>query len=232
MKKKGYIASLISLLLFYGLANLILFLLIPDGRTDLTSFWIAWSFTFPFNVLTAVGITLLLIRSSANAITKVPILFTIQYGFAGIYLVAGLIFMLINKNLVTAVWIVEAIITVAFIVLAMYAYLGMSYISNSIEHTKKKVFYIRSLQADIDACIPQVKDNDEASKLLASLSDKIRFSDPMSHESLIDCELKIQDLVTEIVTNVSLGKLDTLSELVTRASVLIDSRNGKCKILK
>ena len=231
MKKKGYLASLISLLLFYGLANLILFLLIPDGRTDLTSFWIAWSFTFPFNVLTAVGITLLLIRSSANAITKVPILFTIQYGFAGIYLVAGLIFMLINKNLVTAVWIVEAIITVAFIVFAMYAYLGMSYISNNIEHTKKKVFYIRSLQADIDACLPQVNDS-EAAKLLTSLSDKIRFSDPMSHQSLIECELKIQDLVTEIVTNVSLGKLDNLSELVTRASVLIDSRNGKCKILK
>ena len=139
--------------------------------------------------------------------------------------------MLINKNLVTAVWIVEAIITVAFIVFAMYAYLGMSYISNSIEHTKKKVFYIRSLQADIDACLPQVNDS-EVAKLLTSLSDKIRFSDPMSHQSLIECELKIQDLVTEIVTNVSLGKLDNLSELVTRASVLIDSRNGKCKILK
>ena len=85
MRKSGFIASLVSLVLVYGLINLFLFLLIPDGRTDLNSFWIAWSFTFPLNLLTAIGVTIYCSRIENATIVKVPLLFTIQYSFAGIY---------------------------------------------------------------------------------------------------------------------------------------------------
>ncbi len=231
MKKKGYIASLVALLLVYGLANLILFLLIPDGRTDFSSFWIAWSFTFPLNVATAIFITVLLIRSKADEVAKVPLLFTIQYVFAFVYLKAGFIIMFNEKNIVSIAWIVEASITVAYIIAVMFSWLGMSYITRNIKYTKKKTFYIRSLQADIDACIPAVSD-EKAKAALIGLSDKIRYSDPMSHSSLEDCELKLQSIISDIASDASSGNYDAVLELVVKATSLLDSRNAKCKLLK
>lgn len=231
MRKNGFIASLASLILVYGLINLILFLFIPEGRTDLASFWIAWSFTFPLNLLTTMGITIYCSRIENATIIKIPLLFTIQYIFAGIYLVTGIIFMLINKDIALAVWIVEAIITCAFIILMIYAWLGTSFLAKNVEHTKKKVFYIRSLQADIDACISQVADSD-VEKLLKELSDKIRFSDPMSHDSLAQIEGELKNNVREIITSVSRGNLELIPDLVKRAMITLDMRNNRCKVLK
>lgn len=231
MRKTGFIASLASLVLVYGLINLLLFIFIPDGRTDLASFWIAWSFTFPLNLLTAIGVTIYCSRIGNDTVVKIPLLFSIQYIFAGIYLVTGMIFMLINKNIALAVWITEAIITCAFIILMIYAWVGTSYLARNIAHTKKKVFYIRSLQADIDACIPQVAD-DDISKLLKELSDKIRFSDPMSHASLSQLENELQLNIGEIINCVATGTPELIPDLVKMAMVKLDMRNNKCKILK
>ncbi|MBO5357478.1 MAG: hypothetical protein J6A95_06885 [Clostridia bacterium] len=231
MKKKDFIASLISLLIVYGVINLILFLVIPEGRTDFASFWIAWSFTFPLPLLTAIGVTIYCALTEQTSIVKIPLMFTLQYSFAVVYLVAGIILMLINKNIPVVAWVVEAIITAIFVILLLYAWLSASYISKNIKHTKKKVFYIRSLQADIDTCIPQVDDG-AIQDMLRELSSKIRFSDPMSHASLKDIEQALQALVGEIVANVSDGKLDLVPELVKKATVSLDSRNNKCKLLK
>ena len=231
MKKTGFIASLASLILVYGLINLLLFIFIPEGRTDFNSFWIAWSFTFPLNLLTAIGVTIYCSRIGNDTVVKIPLLFSIQYIFAGIYLVTGMIFMLINKDIALAVWITEAIITCAFIILMIYAWAGTSYLARNIAHTKKKVFYIRSLQADIDACISQV-DNEEISRLLKELSDKIRFSDPMSHESLAQIETELQNEVNEITDYVSHGALSIVPSLIKSVSLKLDIRNNKCKALK
>ena len=232
MKKKGFLVTLISVLVAFGIINLILFLCVPAERLSLPSFWVAWSFTFPLNIITTVIAFLYCTRSSSTELVKTPVLFIVQSVFLGIYLVTGLIFMsFFNFDISVAVWVTEAIITGIYIIVALYAGFGMSYLSGNIEHTKKKVFYIRSLQADVDTCVSQVADP-EVKKLLSDLSEKIRFSDPMSHESLQGCEMRIQDLVTEIVTSVSLGKLELVPELVTRAKIELDSRNNKCKILK
>ena len=231
MKKKTLLATLISLFVAYGIVNLILFLCVPGERLSVSSFWIAWSFTFPLNIITTILATLYCTRSSATAIAKVPVVFTVQYVFTGIYLVAGFIFMMFNNDISVAVWVIEAIITGAYILVALFVFLGLSHISGNIENTRKKVFYIRSLQADIDTCASQVTDNDIKAQLQA-LSEKIRFSDPMSHESLKPCEDKIQELVSEIVTNVSVGKLEPVAELISKTSIQLESRNNKCKILK
>ena len=231
MRKKDFIVSLVSLLIVYGVLNLILFLLIPDGRTDFASFWIAWSFTFPVPFAIAIGVTIYCSLTEQTSIVKIPLMFTLQYSFTVVYLIAGAILMLINKNIPVVAWVVEAIITAVFVILLLYAWVSASYISRNIKHTKKKVFYIRSLQADIDTCIPQVSDS-EIKSMLTELSSKIRFSDPMSHESLRQIEQTLQALVGEITTSVSLGELDAVPELVKKATISLDSRNNKCKLLK
>lgn len=231
MKKPAFIASFASLVLVYGLANLILFLLIPDGRTELAAFWIAWSFTFPLGLISALAVTLYCMKEGNATIVKVPLLFTIQYSFAVIYLIAGILFMGLGVKSTTLVWIIEAIITVAFIVALLYVWVGASYISRNVAHTKAKTFFIRSLQVDVDNLIPRVSDA-EIVKQLKALSDKIRFSDPMSHEALGATEMRIQELVSQISYSISLGHFEDTLHLIAQASIELDARNNKCMLLK
>ena len=51
--KKARNLILVSLILVVALLNAIVFLTIPDGRTDTKAFWIAWSFAVPINFGTA-----------------------------------------------------------------------------------------------------------------------------------------------------------------------------------
>lgn len=90
---------------------------------------------------------------------------------------------------------------------------------------QKKVFYIRELQADIEL----LADNEthaDVKTALTQLAEKIRFSDPMSSEQLVDLENKISIKAAELKTTSS--KL----EIITELNSLLDERNKKCKILK
>lgn len=92
-------------------------------------------------------------------------------------------------------------------------------------NVQKKGFYIRELQADVEL----LADNETVADLktaLMQLAEKIRFSDPMSSEQLMDLENKISTKVAEL-KNAS-NKL----EIITELNSLLDERNKKCKILK
>ena len=90
---------------------------------------------------------------------------------------------------------------------------------------RKKVFYIRELQADVELLADN--ESDAAVKtVLTHLAEKIRFSDPMSNEQLADLENKISVKVMELKTAVN--KVEIITELTS----LLDERNKKCKNLK
>ena len=65
------------------------------------------------------------------------------------------------------------------------------------EKVEKKVFYIKSLQVDIEMLASAETDTD-TKKVLTKLAEKIRFSDPMSDEALVDLEAEITAKVKEL----------------------------------
>ena len=91
--------------------------------------------------------------------------------------------------------------------------------------------FIKLLQADLEACFPYVAD---ASLLTAlkKLSDKIRFSDPMSHPSLAGCESELSEAIARIASKVKGGNVDDIADDIKLAESLVESRNSRCKILK
>lgn len=102
---------------------------------------------------------------------------------------------------------------------------GRSEIERVEAKVQGKVFYIKSLQADVELLANQEPDP-ETKAALTQLAEKIRFSDPMSHEKLADLENKISTKVAELKT--APNKL----EIITELNSLLDERNNKCKILK
>ena len=93
------------------------------------------------------------------------------------------------------------------------------------EKVEKKVFYIKSLQVDIEMLASNETDADTKVEL-TKLAEKIRFSDPISNEVLADLEAEIATKVKELKT------AENKAEIIKVLDSLITGRNKKAKLLK
>ena len=90
---------------------------------------------------------------------------------------------------------------------------------------QEKTFYIKQLQADVELLAGA--ETDTATKsALTRLSEKIRYSDPMSDEQPAAVEDRITAKIAELKS--STDKVKIINEL----NSLLDERNRKIKILK
>lgn len=90
---------------------------------------------------------------------------------------------------------------------------------------QKKVFFIKALQADVELLIDRETDT-EIRTALQQLAEKIRFSDPMSDNTVADIESTIAAKVFKLKTQSD--KMAIIQEL----NLLLTERNKKAKILK
>ena len=93
------------------------------------------------------------------------------------------------------------------------------------EKVEKKVFYIKSLQVDIEM-LASAETNADTKMALTKLAEKIRFSDPMSNEVLADIEAEITAKVKELKT------AENKAEIIKVLDSFITERNKKAKLLK
>ncbi len=231
MKKKVALFSLVSYLLICGVLNLILFLTIPDARLEEGVFWLAWSFTFPLNLAVAGLVAFLVSRRFNDPLIHMPPAYRVTWSAFGIYLVLGAILMYCPIVAFTVPIILEVTLTAFYVILILYLLLGAEYISKNQAHTKQKVLFVRLLRSDLEACFHLITDPALLADLRA-LSEKIRFSDPMSHPSLAGCEAELNTVVMAINQAARNGEPDQIPAQIKTASGLLDQRNSRCAILK
>lgn len=121
--------------------------------------------------------------------------------------------------------VVFSVSTGVFSVCVIAAEVGRNEIVRIEEKIQKKISYIRELQVDIEMLANNERDAD-VKEALIQLGEKIRFSEPMSNDQLVDVEEQIFIKVRELKT--TSNKIDIITEI----SSLLDERNKKCKILK
>lgn len=102
---------------------------------------------------------------------------------------------------------------------------GIEEINRVEEKVEKNVFYIKSLQVDVEMLASAEADADTKATL-EKLADKIRFSDPMSNDALIDLEQEIAIKVKELKTT------KDKATMIKTIDLLLTERNKKIKILK
>ena len=93
------------------------------------------------------------------------------------------------------------------------------------EKIKIKRAFIQFLQTDIEMLAESETDTETKAEL-KKLAEKVRFSDPMSHEMLGELESRISAKVEEMKT--ATDKKGLIAEI----NILLTERNKKCKILK
>ena len=221
MKKnstKGYVI----LGILFTLVSIIAFA-VPTLKT--TTFWIAYVFTaaaFAAQIIiwrTALGKEALKSKFLGFSVVHIGIVYAI------IQTVAFAVFLFAPTLPVWSAIVVCSIIAGVSAVCMISADAGRNEIERVEAEVQEKVFFIRELQADIELIATTETDADTKAEL-TRLAEKIRFSDPMSNEQLMDLENKISTKVLKLKT--ATNKV----EIITELTLLLDERNKKCKILK
>lgn len=222
MKKNTKLAYAVLGILFV-LFNIIAFA-IPIAKTP--TFWVANAFT-TLAFVAQIFVWRLGFKGDDTLKSKflgIPIIH-VGIVYLVVTLIAALVFILFP---VIEAWI--AVIVFALVAgISAICMIGTEVARNEIERVEKKVakkvFYIREMQVDIDVLVEQEED-DSTKSALKALSEKIRFSDPMSNESLAELEEQIKEKVTALKSS------NDKKEEIKKIELLISERNKKAKMLK
>lgn len=221
MMKKNSTKGYVILGILFTLVSIIAFA-VPTLKT--ATFWIAYVFTaaaFAAQIIiwrTALGKEALKSKFLGFPVVHIGIVYAI------IQTVAFAVFLFAPTLPVWSAIVVCSIIAGVSAVCMISADAGRNEIERVEAEVQEKVFFIRELQADIELIATTETDAD--TKALIRLAEKIRFSDPMSNEQLMDLENKISTKVLKLKT--ATNKV----EIITELTLLLDERNKKCKILK
>lgn len=209
--------------IFFVIFNVIAFA-IPTAKT--ATFWVAYIFTLIAFVMQP------FIWKFAFKDTD-----TLKSKFLGIPLISvGVIYLLV-QIVAVAVFMALSFVQSWIAIVVCILILGVSAVCLigtetgreeiiRIEHkVSKKVFYIKSLQVDIEMLANAESDADTKAAL-TNLAEKIRFSDPMSNELLADLESKIIDKINDLKST------EQKATIIKELTLLFDERNKKCKLLK
>jgi len=226
---KNAIRAIAALAIVLVLYVLIVFL-IPFVR--LGTFWVSFVFT-----LIAFGVVGL---SFYIAFFKKPDARSRFYGFplariAAVYglfqLVAGLVFMALG--LWIPVWAAGSVSAVALAAAAL-GLIGADAVVDEIQTMdaalKKDVALIRSLQSKVSHMASLCQDPETAAAVKA-LAEELRFSDPVSSESLEAAEAELSLAVEELRLAVAAGD-PAAKQLCRKVSGLLSQRNHLCKLSK
>jgi len=145
--------------------------------------------------------------------------------YAVIQVIAFAVFMFVPTLPAWSAIVVCSIIAVVSVVCMISADAGRNEIERVEAKVKQKVFYIKSLQVDVELLANNEPDSVIKTALL-KLAEKIRFSDPMNYSELEVVEKELADKIYALKT--SADKLTAIAEI----DALLVERNAKIKILK
>lgn len=217
--KLGYAVLGIVFILF----NVIAFA-IPTAKTG--TFWVAYVFSV-VAFASQIGIWKVAFGKEDTLKSKFLGFPIVHIGvvFLIVQLAAFAVFMAVPTLPVWSAIVVCALILGVSAICMISAEAGRGEIERVENKVKQKVFYIKSLQVDVELLAKNEADSTVKSEL-EKLAEKIRFSDPMSYPELETLEAEIASKTHALKT--ATDKITAIAEINT----LLTERNAKVKISK
>ena len=231
MKNKFALILILTVLLIAVTINVALSIAVPDLMFATNGFTVAWVFTFPVNLVLTISTILYVLAKNKDFAVRFPPVLCGSCLFSAVYFVVGSIIMFTATENSGTPLVIELLITVAYVVYLLIVGFGIGYIESAQRYTKRKVQYLGLLEADVKSAIPFVTNQATRDRLVA-LAEKIRFSDPMSHESLADHEEQISCAVKNLIISLRTAPDVDMSAEFIQIEAMIEYRNDRCKLLK
>ena len=245
MNKKGMglrsIISMIVLAMFFFAYNVSLFVVYGFLRYNYLAysgiaFWASYAFVVIAFATAGITflVTLLMKAELKDAFLRLPI-FIHSITFLALELVVSSVFMAIVNFLGWDLWYLaipaQLILLVVHIAIVISCFFVKGHIKKVDEKVKDKTNFIKLLKVDVDV-IAETAVDAEVRDAYLKLSEQVRYSDPMSHESLFELEKQILECLDFGKRCVEQGKNDAALENCQIASRMLFERNEKTRALK
>lgn len=210
----------INFLILYNVVTL----LIPFEKN--ANFWISFAFS-NIAIITQIIVGILALKDSSQMKEKFYSIPMIKIGL--IYLitqfVVSLFFMIFSGipywiNVIACVTILEI-----SLILLIAANISKTTLQKIDDEITTKTSFIQKLHIDINS-LERNEEDEIAKNALKNLSEKVRYSDPVSSTYLLDIENKIELKIKELAT--AENRLYVIKEI----SNFVDERNDLCKMMK
>ena len=222
MKKNSSKGYLILGILFI-LVSVIAFA-VPTAKT--TAFWISYAFTvLAFAAqLTIWNAALGRSESLKSKFLGFPVVH-IGIVYLVVQIIAFIVFLSIPTLPIWSAVVVCAVVAGVSAVCMIAADVGRSEIERVSAKVQEKASFIKHLRTEIELLADA--ETDAATKsALTQLAEKIRYSDPMSGEQIVDIENRIVAKIAELKSATDKAKI------IDELNLLLDERNKKIKNLK
>ena len=222
MKKNNSKGYLILGILFI-LVSVIAFA-VPTAKT--TAFWISYAFTVLAFAAQLIIWKVALGRSESlkSKFLGFPVVH-IGIVYLVVQIIAFIVFLSIPTLPIWSAVVVCAVVAGVSAVCMIAADVGRSEIERVSAKVQEKASFIKHLRTEIELLADA--ETDAATKsALTQLAEKIRYSDPMSGEQIVDIENRIVAKIAELKSATDKAKI------IDELNLLLDERNKKIKNLK
>jgi hypothetical protein len=166
-------------------------------------------------------------RKLKDIFLSFPIIY-VGLSYLFVQAIGSLIIIIISKvSLNTAILINGAILLIGILFL-LAVFFGRNKVSVVDDETENKTIFLKFLKDDVESISASAKD-DLLKKELYELTDLVRYSDPISNNSLSELENEIKNLVRELKKSINSGNEKVY---ISKLSALLQERNRKTKLLK
>ena len=219
---------LATVFITFAVYNVVIFV-IPFNRGG--GFWTGYGFSMLAMLLTAAVCLYAFDREELRSkVYGVPLL-SVMWRYLAIQSILGLLEMILFFIPFQFGIALNAILLGACLIGLITVEASKEEIERIDEKIREKVFYIKSLQADVEGLAGRAQD-DSFKKPLKDLAETIRYSDPMSSPQLAAIENKIEAKTAMLTEAVDSSDGDAVRALCNELQQLFAERNRKCKLLK
>lgn len=195
------------------------------------SFWIGYAFiTIMFIAQLACSILFFKQDTKEKRFLNIPVI-NLSYTALLVSIIVGAVAMAV-PFVPYWVGIILDILIVAFYAIAI---ISSKAAADTIENIDKKVktqtFFIKSLTVDAETLLSRAK-SDETKAIAKKVYEAIRYSDPMSNETLSSVESQITVKFNEFSNTVMEDNNPLAKTLGNELIILVNDRNKKCKLSK
>lgn len=228
MKTNNTVGFALIYAILLGVFNLLVFLIFKN-RTDV--FWLSYAFmTLAFVVQI---VSMLLAFKTADIETAffgIPLAsFSIYYLIAE--LVIGTLFMIFQMAGFTLALIIQLLVLAAFLIIAIISLMARDTVQQIGETIKDNVSSLKTVLVDVEMIRESCSDPD-LKESLRKLSETIKYSDPMTNDSVASLEERIMRKVSELRIYVDDNQLSDAKQTCSDLERLYIERNKKLAISK
>jgi hypothetical protein len=225
---KGRLLRIASYLLVIVIFSLVAFI-VPLEKT--ATFWVAYA----FGIVACILQEAICIMSWDKAMTTKSRFLGIPQLMVGVYyLIAQLIVSLVFIFMPHLSFVIPLGISILLLALFAILMIGTEAARDEIQRIDDKVAakvgFIKGLQVEVELLILHAH-NDEVKRQLKDLAESIRYSDPMSTETVAPVEAQMTALLAEIKATIR-DASGNPNPLIANMKYLLSERNGKVRLSK